>query len=112
MTAKAYRLLRAILMTAAAEDRLITRNPCQLRRADKEHSEERRCQCNQMCPRVRACTSCNTTMPHYLSGTVNPLRLSSTDSDTLQQLRRWTLTHVCGLTLMIEHAVLACPSVP
>ncbi len=41
MTAKAYRLLRAILMTAAAEDRLITRNPCQLRGADKEHSEER-----------------------------------------------------------------------
>ncbi|HEX8935755.1 MAG TPA: N-terminal phage integrase SAM-like domain-containing protein [Pseudonocardiaceae bacterium] len=33
MTAKAYRLLRAILMTAAAEDRLITRNPCQLRGA-------------------------------------------------------------------------------
>jgi integrase len=41
MTAKAYRLLRAILMTAAVEDRLITRNPCQLRGADKEHSEER-----------------------------------------------------------------------
>jgi integrase len=41
MTAKAYRLLRAVLMTAAVEDRLITRNPCQLRGADKEHSEER-----------------------------------------------------------------------
>ena len=41
MAAKAYRLLRAILMTAAVEDRLITRNPCQLKGADKEHSEER-----------------------------------------------------------------------
>jgi hypothetical protein len=41
MAAKAYRLLRAILMTAAVEDRLITRNPCQLRGADKERSEER-----------------------------------------------------------------------
>jgi hypothetical protein len=35
MAAKAYRLLRAILMTAALEDRLIPRNPCQIRGADK-----------------------------------------------------------------------------
>ncbi|MGH3832275.1 MAG: tyrosine-type recombinase/integrase [Pseudonocardiaceae bacterium] len=41
MAAKAYRLLRAILMTAAVEDRLIPRNPCQIRGAGKEHSEER-----------------------------------------------------------------------
>ncbi|MGH2400740.1 MAG: site-specific integrase, partial [bacterium] len=41
MAAKAYRLLRAILMTAAVEDRLIPRNPCQIRGADKENSEER-----------------------------------------------------------------------
>ncbi|MGH3915090.1 MAG: tyrosine-type recombinase/integrase, partial [Pseudonocardiaceae bacterium] len=41
MAAKAYRLLRAILMTATVEDRLISRNPCQIRGADKEHSEER-----------------------------------------------------------------------
>jgi integrase len=41
MAAKAYRLLRAILMTATQEDRLIPRNPCQIRGADKEHSEER-----------------------------------------------------------------------
>jgi integrase len=41
MAAKAYRLLRAILMTAAIEDRVITRNPCQIKGADKEHSEER-----------------------------------------------------------------------
>lgn len=38
---RAYRLLRAILMTAAVEDRLIARNPCQIRGADKEQSEER-----------------------------------------------------------------------
>jgi len=41
MAAKAYRLLQAILMTAALEDRPIPRNPCQIRGADKEHSEER-----------------------------------------------------------------------
>jgi integrase len=41
MAAKAYRLLRAILMTAALEDRLIPRNPCQIRGADKEYPEER-----------------------------------------------------------------------
>jgi len=41
MAAKAYRLLRAVLMTAAAEDRLIPRNPCAIRGADKEHADER-----------------------------------------------------------------------
>jgi len=41
VAAKAYRLLRAILMTATVEDRLIARNPCQIKGADKEHSEER-----------------------------------------------------------------------
>ncbi|MGH3928827.1 MAG: tyrosine-type recombinase/integrase, partial [Pseudonocardiaceae bacterium] len=41
MAAKAYRLLRAVLMTAAVEDRLIPRNPCQIRGADKEFAEER-----------------------------------------------------------------------
>ncbi|MCE6995618.1 hypothetical protein LZG04_12520 [Saccharothrix sp. S26] len=30
MAAKAYRLLRAVLMTAANEDRIIPRNPCQV----------------------------------------------------------------------------------
>ena len=41
MAAKAYRLLRAVLMTAAVEDRLIPRNPCAIRGADKEHADER-----------------------------------------------------------------------
>jgi integrase len=41
MAAKAYRLLRAILMTAAVEDRLIARNPCQIKGADKEYADER-----------------------------------------------------------------------
>lgn len=41
MAAKAYRLLRAVLMTAALEDRLIPRNPCTIRGADKEQPEER-----------------------------------------------------------------------
>lgn len=41
IAAKAYRLLRAILTTAVNEDRLIPRNPCRIRGADKETPEER-----------------------------------------------------------------------
>ena len=40
-TAKAYRLLRAILNTARDDDRLIRRNPCQIKGAGSEHSPER-----------------------------------------------------------------------
>ncbi|MDX6309726.1 MAG: hypothetical protein QOI06_2772 [Nocardioidaceae bacterium] len=40
-TAKAYRLLRAILMTAVNEDRILARNPCRLPGADQEHPHER-----------------------------------------------------------------------
>jgi integrase len=42
MAAKSYRLLRAVLMTATNEDRIIPRNPCQVRGADKEPPRERR----------------------------------------------------------------------
>lgn len=41
MTAKAYRLLRAVLMTASQEDRIIPRNPCQVRGAGSENPDER-----------------------------------------------------------------------
>lgn len=41
MVAKAYRLLRAVLMTAAEDDRIIPRNPCRIRGADVEHAAER-----------------------------------------------------------------------
>jgi integrase len=41
VTAKAYRLLRAVLMTAVNEDRLIPRNPCQVRGVDREVAGER-----------------------------------------------------------------------
>ena len=41
MAAKAYRLLRAILMTATNEDRILPRNPCQIRGAGAENHEER-----------------------------------------------------------------------
>jgi integrase len=41
MAAKAYRLLRAILMTAATEDKMISRNPCQIRGAGLENPQER-----------------------------------------------------------------------
>lgn len=41
MAAKAYRLLRAVLMTAVKEDRILPRNPCQIRGADREHAAER-----------------------------------------------------------------------
>jgi len=41
MAAKAYRLLRAVLMTAAEDDELISRNPCRIRGADRESAPER-----------------------------------------------------------------------
>jgi integrase len=41
MTAKAYRLLRAIMNTAVQEDGLIPRNPCRVRGADRESPAER-----------------------------------------------------------------------
>jgi hypothetical protein len=41
MAANAYRLLRAVLMTAANEDRIIPRNPCQVRGAGSENPDER-----------------------------------------------------------------------
>jgi integrase len=41
MTAKAYRLLRAVLNTAAGEDRIIKANPCRVRGADRESPAER-----------------------------------------------------------------------
>ncbi|WP_433465923.1 tyrosine-type recombinase/integrase [Spirillospora sp. CA-128828] len=41
MAAKAYRLLRAVLMTAVVEDKLLTRNPCQVRGAGTEDAPER-----------------------------------------------------------------------
>jgi integrase len=41
MTAKAYRLLRAILMTAVNEDRILVRNPCRVPGADRESPAER-----------------------------------------------------------------------
>jgi integrase len=40
-TAKAYRFLRAVLMTATNEDRILPRNPCQVRGADRENPSER-----------------------------------------------------------------------
>jgi hypothetical protein len=39
--AKAYRLLHAILETAAEDDRIIPRNPCHIDGAGKEESDER-----------------------------------------------------------------------
>lgn len=41
MTAKAYRLLRAVFMTAVKEDELIRTNPCRIPGADQEHAPER-----------------------------------------------------------------------
>ncbi|MFI7042025.1 tyrosine-type recombinase/integrase [Microbispora rosea] len=41
VAAKAYRLLRAVLMTAAEEDHIISRNPCRIRGAGDEHAQER-----------------------------------------------------------------------
>jgi len=41
MTAKAYRLLRAILTTAVDEDKLLPSNPCRVKGAGGEHAPER-----------------------------------------------------------------------
>lgn len=41
VAAKAYRLLRAVLMTAAEEDHILPRNPCRIRGAGDEHTSER-----------------------------------------------------------------------
>jgi integrase len=41
MAAKAYRLLRAVLMTAVEEDKILPRNPCRIRGAGTEHAPER-----------------------------------------------------------------------
>jgi integrase len=41
VTAKAYRLLRAIMMTAVDEDKILPRNPCQIRKAGTEDAAER-----------------------------------------------------------------------
>ncbi len=41
VTAKAYRLLRAIMMTAVEEDKILPRNPCQIRKAGTEDAAER-----------------------------------------------------------------------
>lgn len=39
--AKAYRFLRAVLMTAAEEDKILARNPCRVRGAGNEDAPER-----------------------------------------------------------------------
>jgi integrase len=39
--AKCYRLMRAVLNTAVDEDKILSRNPCKVRGADKEESPER-----------------------------------------------------------------------
>ncbi|MGH3843768.1 MAG: tyrosine-type recombinase/integrase [Pseudonocardiaceae bacterium] len=41
VTAKAYRLLRAIMMTVVEEDKILPRNPCQIRKAGTEDAAER-----------------------------------------------------------------------
>lgn len=41
MAAKAYRLLRAVLMTAVKEDEILTKNPCRIPGADAEKPDER-----------------------------------------------------------------------
>ena len=41
VAAKAYRLLRAVLMTAVEEDKILTRNPCRIRGAGDEDAPER-----------------------------------------------------------------------
>jgi hypothetical protein len=41
VAAKSYRLLRAVLMTAVDEDKILLRNPCRIRGAGDENAAER-----------------------------------------------------------------------
>src|SRR5260370_1934861 len=41
VAAKAYRLLRAVLLTATEDDKILTRNPCRIRGAGDEETAER-----------------------------------------------------------------------
>ncbi|MHA6623914.1 tyrosine-type recombinase/integrase [Pseudonocardia sichuanensis] len=41
IAAKSYRLLRAVLATAVEEDRILARNPCRVKGADRENPAER-----------------------------------------------------------------------
>jgi Integrase len=41
IAAKSYRLLRAVLSTAVEEDRILARNPCRVKGADREQAAER-----------------------------------------------------------------------
>jgi integrase len=41
VAAKAYRLLRAVLMTAVEEDKILPQNPCRIRGAGDENADER-----------------------------------------------------------------------
>jgi hypothetical protein len=41
VSAKSYRLLRAVFNTAVKEDRLLAENPCRIRGYDKEDTAER-----------------------------------------------------------------------
>ncbi|MEV7968649.1 site-specific integrase [Sphaerisporangium sp. NPDC088356] len=50
--AKAYRLLRAVLMTAAEEDKMLPRNPCRIKGADNEHTPERPTQVFELADRM------------------------------------------------------------
>jgi Phage integrase, N-terminal SAM-like domain len=43
VAATASRLLRAVLMTATEDDKILTRNPCRIRGAGDEETAERRC---------------------------------------------------------------------
>ena len=41
VSAKAYRFLRAVMMTAVEDDKILSRNPCRVRGAGDEHAGER-----------------------------------------------------------------------
>jgi integrase len=89
MAAKAYRLLRAVLMTAAEEDELIPRNPCRIRGADRELAPERPI---LTVPQVFALADC---MPHRYRVLVLVTAFAS--------LRWGEVTALCRADVDIEH---------
>jgi integrase len=106
--AKAYRLLRAVLMTAVREDRILPRNPCQIRGADREQARERPvlsvaqvvALADAVPPRFRAMILL-TTFASLRFGEVSALQRRDIDLDSETVRVRRTFSEVPGRGLLV-----------
>jgi integrase len=108
MAAKAYRLLRAVLMTAVNEDELLRKNPCRIPGADQEKPAERPALtmaqvlklAELMEERYRALVLL-TTFACLHWGEVSALRRQDVDADAGVIRVRQTFTEVRGVGLLL-----------